>query len=163
MSRCFVMALRWLILFTFTFGVVKAQNVDVWAKDGLAARLNTQNDTVYVFNFWATWCKPCLEELPEFKAAQQHWSGKTVRFIYLSLDFMSKRESILLPYVAKSMNWAKVIQLDAGDPNHWIPWVDSTWSGAIPATLIWSAKGRAFYEESLRAPQINSIVQSLMP
>jgi len=143
---------------TTTFG----QSAEIWNKPDLQRQLQLHNDTVYVMNFWATWCKPCIEELPEFKAAQQHWQGKPVRFVYVSLDFMSKREELLLPFIHKNMAWAEVVQLDAGNPNDWIPLVDPSWSGAIPATLFWSGDKRVFREKGLHAPEIDTIVKSLI-
>jgi len=158
------MSFRFLLLFFFVSMVsASGQDVALWNKNTLEKQLKLENDTVYIFNFWATWCKPCIEELPEFKSAQQQWEGKPVRFVFVSLDFMSKRESTLIPFVANSIPWATVVQLDAGNPNDWIPQVAETWSGAIPATLIWSAKGRFFFEESLYAPRINAIIQKLIP
>jgi thiol-disulfide isomerase/thioredoxin len=161
--RSLLMFFRSLLLLLFFTGVAKAQSVEVWTGTKLYQELKQQNDTVYVFNFWATWCKPCIEELPEFEIAQKHWSGKPVRFVFISLDFLSKREAQLLPFVAKNLSWAEVVQLDAGNPNEWIPEVDSTWSGAIPATLFWSTQGRVLREEGLNYQQINTIIQSLTP
>ncbi len=155
------MFLRFLFLFSLGHWAVQAQHLPIWTKNKLETTLNSQNDTVYVLNFWATWCKPCIEELPEFKKAQQQWEGRAVRFVFVSLDFLSKREQSLLPFVTKNLSWAEVVQLDAGNPNDWIPIVDENWSGAIPATLFWSAKDRVFREEALNYPQINSIIQTL--
>lgn len=155
------MGFRFLLFFFFLMTSVSGQDVAVWNENSLKRQLNAVNDTVYVLNFWATWCKPCIEELPEFKLAQKQWEGKAVRFVFVSLDFMSKREHTLLPFVAKNMRWTEVVQLDAGNPNDWIPLVDESWSGAIPATLFWSAKGRVFREEALNYPQINSFIQTL--
>lgn len=159
------MVLRYLLLFTSCFGFssVEAQQDEVWSKEGLKNFLSTQNDTVYVLNFWATWCKPCIEELPEFKAAQTQFGASPVRFVFVSLDFMSKRENTLLPFIAKNMSWAEVVQLNAGNPNDWIPLVDPSWSGAIPATLFWLNKNRVFKEEPLHQPQIHTIIQTLLP
>lgn len=155
------MRLKFLLFFLFLLSNVHGQVVEVWNKETLEKLLKSNNDTVYIFNFWATWCKPCVEELPEFKIAQKQWEGKPIRFVFVSLDFMSKREQVLLPFVAKNMDWAEVVQLDAGNPNNWIPLVDESWSGAIPATLFWSAKGRVFREEALNYLQINTIIQTL--
>ncbi len=149
-----------LVLLVFT---TRAQQVDSWRKSDLTDQLRSAGDTLYVFNFWATWCKPCIEELPAFKAVQSELEGKAVRFVFISLDFKSKRADTLLPFVSKNMDWAEVVQLDAGNPNDWIPLVDSSWSGAIPATLFWSPKGRIFIEEGLSDTQIRQTIKTLIP
>lgn len=155
---------RWLsycLLFLFPAHFAGAQAV--WERDNLVENLQANGDSCYVINFWATWCKPCVEELPAFKEAQMASKDEAVRFVFVSLDFISQRQSRLLPYVNKQMQWAEVVQLDAGNPDEWIPLVDSSWSGAIPATLFFSRSKRYFHEGSLNEKAILSYLHQIKP
>ena len=99
-----------------------------------------QNDTTYVINFWATWCKPCLEELPYFEAFNAEIRDEKVKVILISLDFPKQLNSRLLPFVEKKQLKSQVIALLDGKYNDWIDKVSPKWSGAIPVTYIY--KGR---------------------
>src|SRR5690606_6809447 len=46
-----------------------------------------KNDSIYVINFWATWCKPCIKELPAFEKIASEYADKKVKVLLVSLDF----------------------------------------------------------------------------
>ena len=122
--------------------------VEVYAFDDLELLLKVDEDQIRVVNFWATWCKPCLEELPVFEAIQDSLGEEGLEVILVSLDFPKKLETQLIPYVKENKLRSRVILLDDPRENFWIPKVDSAWSGALPATLIISNTKRVFYERS---------------
>ncbi len=98
--------------------------------------LSDTTDSLTVFNFWATWCKPCVKELPEFEKARAFFRNKPVRFRYISLDFANEKATRLDPFVRRKMAGSKVYLLDETDYNAWIEKLDPSWGGAIPVTLI---------------------------
>ena len=102
----------------------------------MQAMLTDTTDSLTVINFWATWCKPCVQEIPYFEKARAAFAGKPIRFRYISLDFASDFKSRLLPFVAKRMSGAQVFLLDETDYNSWIDKVEPAWGGSIPITLI---------------------------
>lgn len=110
--------------------------------------LNMEDEKVYVINFWATWCKPCVKELPAFEAIQENYGSKGVKVILTSLDFSASLESHVQPFIKKNHITSMVVLLDDVDSNSWIPKVNKDWSGAIPATLIYNNEKRKFYERS---------------
>jgi thiol-disulfide isomerase/thioredoxin len=120
--------------------------IEIYDFKGLESLLTTEDNRTYVINFWATWCKPCIEELPYFEALQAE--NKDIKVILVSLDFPDKLESQLKPFIAEKQLKSQVVLLDDPYENEWIPKVDSTWSGAIPATLIFNKSKRVFYERS---------------
>ena len=61
--------------------------------------LNKQDDKTYVVNFWATWCGPCIKELPYFENINKNYKDQNVEVILVSLDFPQMKESRLIPYV----------------------------------------------------------------
>lgn len=128
--------------------VEKEQAVPVYDFEGFEPYLHKENDTIYIVNFWATWCKPCVKELPYFESMGEEFAGQNVKVLLVSLDFSEKLESHVLPFIEKHQLKSQVILLDDVDSNTWIPKVDESWSGAIPATLIYSRNERKFYEGS---------------
>jgi len=130
--------------------VYNASGIDVKSFDfeRLEPYLNIKNDTTYVYNFWATWCEPCVAELPSFLKLQETYKNKPFKLVLVSLDFPKSVEKSLLPFVAKKKLNAEVILLNDPDANSWIEKVNKEWSGAIPATLIFNAKQRKFFEQS---------------
>lgn len=101
-----------------------------------------QNDTTYVINFWATWCKPCVAELPWFEQFHEEMSNQPVKVVLVSMDFPKQYESKLLPFVQERQLKAQVIALADMDYNSWIDKVSTEWDGAIPFTLIYKNKHR---------------------
>lgn len=102
------------------------------------------NDTTYIINFWATWCKPCLEELPYLEEVNEKYSKEKIKVILCSLDFPKQIESKLLPFVEKKKLKSTVVVLLDGNFNDWIDKVSSEWSGAIPVTYIYNGKKKYF-------------------
>ena len=116
--------------------------------DQLKPLLTTQSDTVFIINFWATWCAPCIAELPYFEKLNAELKGKKAKVILVSLDFKAQIKSKLLPFLKKNKLQSSVLVLVEKDPNAWIPKVNQEWSGSIPATLIFDKNKRQFYEQS---------------
>lgn len=128
----------------------------------LQAMLDQKDDKVRVVNFWATWCKPCVEELPLFEEIQDSLGVKNLEVLLISLDFPDKLESQLIPFVQKHQIKPQVILLDDPHENEWIPKVDSTWSGAIPATLILKGSRREFFEKSFTRTSLNKEISKFI-
>ncbi|WP_035678051.1 TlpA family protein disulfide reductase [Flavobacterium limnosediminis] len=110
--------------------------------------LHKNDDTTYVINFWATWCLPCVKELPYFEQLNKKYENQNVKVILVSMDMPKKVENSLIPFVKKKKLQSEVIHLDDPDANAWIEKVDKNWSGSIPATIIYNSKTRKFYESS---------------
>ena len=122
--------------------------IEIYNFSELEPLLNYNDNNTYVINFWATWCAPCIKELPYFQEIHDKYGSQNLKVILVSLDFPDKFESQLKPYVKKNNLTPQVILLDDPNENKWIPKVDESWSGAIPATLIYNKYKRAFYEQS---------------
>ena len=116
--------------------------------------LEKNNDTTYIINFWATWCKPCIKELPAFEMIHEEYRSEKVKVILASLDFPKQLESHVIPFIEKHQIKSEVVLLNDPDANNWIPKVDTTWTGAIPATLMYNSNKRMFYERSFSFEEI---------
>lgn len=138
--------------------IYESQGVKVKSFDfkSLEPYLTKSNDTTYVVNFWATWCLPCVKELPHFEKLNQTYAGKKVRVLLISMDMPNKIETSLLPFIKKKNLRSEVVHLDDPDANAWIDKVDKSWSGAIPATIIYNAKKRMFYERSFTYEELET-------
>lgn len=106
------------------------------------------NDTVYIFNFWATYCAPCIKELPYFDQIGKEFAAQKIKILLISLDFKSQIEKGVVPFIKKKNIQSPVVVLSDPDANSWIDKVNPTWSGVIPATLIVKGNSREFYEKS---------------
>ncbi|MDQ3049507.1 MAG: TlpA family protein disulfide reductase [Bacteroidota bacterium] len=131
----------------------------------LESLLNVNSDTTYVINFWATWCKPCIKELPYFDNLASTFAGKKIKVVLVSLDFKRQYETVLKPYLVKNNVVSEVLLIDEPDYNSWIDKIDTSWNGAIPATLILNNKTgiRNFYEREFTLEEINNTVKPLLP
>tara|TARA_B100000768_G_scaffold80751_1_gene76640 strand:- start:716 stop:1228 length:513 start_codon:yes stop_codon:yes gene_type:complete len=110
--------------------------------------LNKKDNKTYVVNFWATWCAPCVKELPAFAKLKEQYADKNVEVLLVSLDFPKQKEKKLIPFINKKKIQSKVLLLDDVNEDYWIKQINDKWSGAIPATLIYNANSRKFYEQS---------------
>jgi thiol-disulfide isomerase/thioredoxin len=142
---------------TLTMAIAQVPSVDF---DQLEPRLTTNSDSVFVVNFWATWCVPCVKELPEFEKINELYSDRKVKVLLVSLDNPRHMESRLLPFIDKHNLKSEIVLLDDPRSNRWIPLVDDSWSGAIPATIIFTSKSRSFYEQVFTYAELERIVNS---
>ena len=149
-----------LLCFICSSGMAQKQ-VPVVTFDWLKNLRNTKSDTTYVVNFFATWCMPCLEELPAFEKLLQATKDQKVKIILVSLDSYRKLDITLKPYLTKEKIRCDVVLLNEPDYNSWIDRVDRSWGGSIPATLIFntSTKKKIFHEGELSFDQLVQLLQ----
>jgi thiol-disulfide isomerase/thioredoxin len=134
--------------------------VDVVKFSYLDSLGKSKSDTTYVINFWATWCGPCVHELPNFEKLNADYAGKKVKVILVSMDFPNTLNSRLIPFVKEKGMKAKVVLMNDPDYNSWIDRIDKSWSGGLPATLIvnGSTKRHEFYEKELTYDELNKLL-----
>jgi thiol-disulfide isomerase/thioredoxin len=137
------------------------QEIKIEKFSRLEILLQNKSDTTFVINFWATWCKPCIEELPVFDSIQTSNHREKVKVILVSLDFVRQYTSRLIPFIAQHQPKPEIFLLNEPDYNSWINKVDASWSGAIPATLVQNGKTgkRIFFERTLRKEEIITAIE----
>ncbi len=140
----------------------EAKEVEVMDFDTFLPRLEMDNDSVYVINFWATWCAPCVRELPAFEQLNETYSDQKVKVILVSLDNPDLIDDRVIPFMERMGLQSEVILLDDPNSNRWIPLVSEEWSGAIPATVIYSAGHRSFHEREFEFEELEEIVLPLI-
>lgn len=139
----------------------QAGEFEVLDFDGFKKEYLTNSAKPVVFNFWATWCKPCVKELPYFiEAAEKHpeWN-----FVLVSLDFPKQFESRLRPFLLEKKIEVPVVVLNESNANVYIDQIDNTWQGSIPATMIWQNANVGFIENEFHTYEdlISFITQSI--
>ena len=139
----------------------KAQSVDNINSDGLEAITRNLNDTTYVVNFWATWCSPCVKEIGYFEELHRQFNSSNVKVILVNLDFPNQVERRVKPFLKEKEITADVLLMTDLDYNAWIDRIDPSWSGAIPATLIYNKEKRVFLEKELTHEELFNYVSQI--
>lgn len=153
-----------LLLFSFVFFsvAVEAQksNIPLIKLHQLFSMVSHPSDTLYVVNFWATWCRPCVAELSVFEQLSEMNANKKLKILFVSLDSPKQIGKVEAMKKEKNLK-SDILLLNETDPNRWINSVDSTWSGAIPATCFYrKQKKLLFYEGELNFTKLDSLTQN---
>lgn len=147
---------------TETSAEAKELPVPVYKFDEFEPLLNKDDGTTYVVNFWATWCKPCIKELPYFETAAEKYADQNVKVLLVSLDFPRLLEKQVIPFIEEHNIKSPVVLLDDTGANEWIPKVNESWSGAIPATVIYKGSERKFYERSFTLEDLEKEINNFL-
>lgn len=128
--------------------------------DQLLQRLKSP-DTTYVVNFWATWCKPCVQELPAFDSLMKSTNNSNIKILLVCLDFKEDLELRINPFLMKNKTQAECVLLDEVNGNDYIDLISKSWSGAIPATLMKWGDKTIFIEKKMKLKDLEQQLLSL--
>jgi thiol-disulfide isomerase/thioredoxin len=140
-----------------------AQNIPKWKLDDLKAAIKNA-DKPTIFNFWATFCKPCVEEIPYFQQLTKKYDSAGVQLVLISLDLSEAYPKQISTFAAKHKFDSPIKYLDETNADLFCPAVDSSWSGAIPASLFVNNKTgyRKFYEEQLSREKLEKEIKNMI-
>jgi len=138
--------------------VKKDNKIRVVNFNQLEPYLHKSNDTIYLVNFWATWCAPCLKELPAIRAVEEKYADEKFKVLLVSLDFPKELTTRLEPFMKSKNITSDVFLLDDPNQNRWIDKVDANWSGEIPFTLIYGKQFRESYSRTFTLEELDSII-----
>jgi thiol-disulfide isomerase/thioredoxin len=148
----------WFTFFYFLTFFSYAQTVSgVYKIDQLIKRISNP-DTLYVVNFWAIWCKPCVQELPALDSLHKSQTANAVKVLLVSLDFKEDLENKVNPFLKKKHIQSECVLLDEIDGNTFINKVSTSWSGAIPGTLVKYAAEKRFLEKKLSYQELQAAI-----
>jgi thiol-disulfide isomerase/thioredoxin len=122
-----------------------------------------ESKTPLVVSFWATYCVPCVKEIPYFQRIVKKYAKDSIKLLLVSLDLKEDYTKIK-PFAVKRQFTATINWLDESNADYFCPKVDSSWSGAIPATLfVNNKKGyRKFFEEQLPEEKFEKEIMAIL-
>ena len=140
-----------LLLLFLNVTSLKAQSIPAWKVTGLNKYI-AASDSILVINFWATFCKPCNEEIPYFETIVNKYKKQKVKLLLVSLDMKDQYPHKLKAFAKKNKYSSQIVWLNETNADYFCPAVDTTWSGGIPATLIVNTKTgyRKFFENEMK-------------
>lgn len=151
-----------LVIFIVTFSA-SAQSIPKMKIDQLAKLIDTSTSPLIV-NFWASWCAPCVQELPWFEKAAAEYKSKGLKLILVSLDFATDYPKVILDFAKKKGYTSPIIWLDETDADVFCPKIDKNWAGSIPATIFVNNKKkyRRFFGQQIPEPKLLQEIKLLL-
>jgi thiol-disulfide isomerase/thioredoxin len=145
---------------SFKTGTLNAQKVEYLKVPDLEKILNNPTNKLFVINLWATWCAPCVKELPDFEKVAKEYDASKVKFILISLDFPSEVDKQLLPFLKRNNISMDVALMTDTDYDSWVRKVDKDWQGNIPSTLLFnnSKKARYFHSGEISESELRNLI-----
>lgn len=137
-----------------------SQQIKKWKITDIT-NLIEKSDSVLVINFWATFCKPCVEEIPDLIKFTKKYSKQKVALYLVSLDLTDYYPTRIKKFVAAKKYAAHIAWLDESNADYFCPKISQDWSGSIPATLFINKKNgySKFYEKKLTAAEIEKEIK----
>lgn len=125
--------------------------------------LKIKDDKIRIINFWASWCKPCLEELPIFEEVYNEYreSGKNVEVLLVNLDYEDQVSTKVLPILKNRNIKFPVVLFDDPDLEEQFFNINEAWFGDLPATLIYKNDKQLFLNNPLNLEQLRWYLKKL--
>lgn len=139
-----------------------AQKAEIIKLGQLQELINSKTDNIKIINFWATWCAPCVKELPLFEKLGQERTDVKITLVSMDIDLDPNPEKIY-KFVERKKIQSQVLILDEKDPNSWIEKIEKNWSGALPATIVINGKTgqRKFVEKELHEGDLEKLIAEI--
>ena len=149
----------------FAFGsTANSQTIAKWKITDVEKYMAAKNGDVLVINFWATFCKPCVAEIPSFIKIVDKYKASQVKLLLVSLDLPSYYPAKIASFAKKHHFKANIVWLQETDADYFCPKIDTSWSGSIPATLFVNTKTgyRKFFEGEMGAKEFEGMLKEVI-
>jgi thiol-disulfide isomerase/thioredoxin len=108
----------------------------------LRAALEARQGRVVLVNFWATWCRPCLKELPALLALEQEYAPRGFELLAVSLDDPADGEAVVQPFLTKWFPSLRTLIRSSPDMDAMVSVVDPAWNEVLPTSYVLDRTGR---------------------
>lgn len=157
-----VLLLSVFLLLLMIFKIKAQQKIEIIKLENLFDKIQKSNDTVYIANFWATWCSPCVKELPDFEQLNAVYKSKKMKLLLVSIDFKSDIGKVR-NFANKKMLQSTIVLLDEPKYNDWIDKIDMSWEGQIPATVFYKNREKVhFLSEQIDFQYLEALLKPLL-
>jgi len=162
---CRKFAKKWITLgclITLSFSGTAQEIKKIKVKD-LQAYIQESTHPLIV-NFWATYCSPCIEEIPYFQNAVSKNKDKDIELLLVSLDLPGYFPEKIAAFAQDKAFKSPIIWLNETNADYFCPMIDKRWSGGIPASLFVNNKThfRKFFERQLTEPQLEETIKEML-
>lgn len=129
------------------------QKIPKWKITDVENMMNSKESGILVLNFWATFCKPCVAEIPFFISITNKYKGEGVKLFLVSVDLPSAYPAKIARFTREKKFNTNISWLAETNADYFCPKIDASWSGSIPATLILNTRTgyRKFFEGEIKA------------
>ena len=144
--------------------VASGQPIRKWKIEDVVRSYTKDNDTVYVVNFWATFCKPCIAEIPDFIRIAKQYEKQKVKLLLVSLDLASYYPARIAAFAKKNKYNVPIVWLNETNADHFCPQIDKKWSGSIPSTIVVNNKSgyKKFVEGEMSATDFEMLLKEAL-
>jgi len=108
---------------------------------GLKSELQAAHGQVVLVNFWATWCRPCLEEIPLLQAVEAEFADSRFRLISVSLDDYASTDTQVVPFMQKWFPDFRSYQSVEYEMDTMVSAIDPNWNEVLPTTYLLATDG----------------------
>ena len=119
-------------------------------------------EKVRIINFWATWCSPCIKEMPYFEKINEN---KEADVFLISMDYdLDPNPEKVNRFIARKNLKSKVLYVTEGNPKAWFGKIDKSWQGNLPVTLIINPTTgkRKFIQQELQQGDLEKFIQEVI-
>lgn len=150
-------------LFALVLSLSAAAQAKVVKLPELQKVINDPSEQVKVINFWATWCAPCIKEMPLLEKVNRDRKDVKVTLVSMDMDLDPNPEKVH-KFVSRKKLASSVLILDETNPNTYIDKIDKQWSGALPATIVINTKTgkRKFVEGELHEGELEKLIDEVL-
>lgn len=148
-----------ILLFACSTAVIAQDQAKIVKLPELQELISSKGDKIKVINFWATWCAPCVKEMPLFEKLGQERQDVQVTLVSMDLD-LDPDPAKVYKFVTRKKLQSQVVILDEKNPNSYIELIDKSWSGALPATIVVNSRTgqRKFVEKELHEGDLEKLI-----